>query len=554
MSRKSRYVTNENFDLNDKCKWNAGVYIRLSREDADKQGDSSQSVISQRKIIDKFLSDHNDIKVYEYFIDDGYSGTTMDRPGFQRMKNAFENGIINCIIIKDLSRFARNDEEAGHYIYVIFPFYNLRFISVNDRVDSFENPDSIYNLEIPFKNIMHSEYSRDLSKKVRSASDIRRRRGEFIGAFCAYGYKKDPNDFHRLIIDEEAAEIVKFIFEKYMETENFMKVAKELTGKNILTPFAYKKAHGQNIIIPQKQASPILWRTTTIKSILMNEVYLGHLIQGQRQIASYKNKKFIRKYKSQWIKVENTHEPIISQEIFDKVQQLICKNKRTPFVRSPNKHLFAGKLFCGKCGAALSVGISETTDYKYFYCRNAYLQKDFCSPKRIRNDKLEKAVLDTLNCNLRLCVDASKLLKKINTDLNISLNKQDAFIARKQSEITKLQSTKGELYEQYKEGVLTREQFINTKTEIENKIKTVQASITSISESEPVRCDLEAYPHFKNFIAHRKFSKLTRDMLDAFVDKIVVCSPTEIEIHLKFADEFATIQEYIKTHLPQVSA
>lgn len=553
MSRKSRYVTEEIIQKV-AVRWKAGVYIRLSKEDEDAKDKDSQSVITQRRIIDKFLSEHSDMEVFDYYIDDGYSGTTMDRPGFQKLKSDFENGTVNCIIVKDLSRLARNDDESGRYIYVIFPFYKIRFISVTDRVDTFENPDSINNLEIPFKNIMHSEYSRDLSKKVRSASDIRRRRGEFIGAFCAYGYKKDPNDFHKLIIDEEAAEIVKFIFKKYIETENFTKVAKELTAKNMLTPFAYKKARGQNIIIPSKQASPILWKATTIKSILMNEVYLGHLIQGQREIASYKNKKFIKKDKSQWVKVENTHEPIISQELFDKVQQLIYKNKRTPFVRSPNKHLFAGKLFCGECGAALSIGISETTDYKYFYCRNAYLQKDFCSPKRIRNDRLEKAVLDTLNCNLRLCVDASKLLKKINSVINISAKKQDAFIAQKQSEIIKLQNTKRELYEQYKEGVLSREQFINTKTEIENKIKTVQASITSISESEPVRCDLEAYPNFKNFIAHRKFSKLTRDILDAFVDKIVVCSPTEIEIHLKFADEFVALKEYIKIHSPQVSA
>ena len=257
MSRKSRY--NQDLLLQKVIQWKAGCYVRLSKEDKE-YTDSSQSVLAQKQMIEKFLRGHSDIELYDYFVDDGYSGTDMERPEFQRLKQAFEDGVINCIIIKDLSRLARNDEESGKYIFIIFPFYNIRFISVNDHVDSYERPESVNNLEISFKNIMHSEYSRDLSKKVISASNVRRKRGEFLGAFCSYGYKKDPLDFHHLIIDEEPAEIVRYIFKRYLESQNIYAISQELSENGVMTPLEYKKSKGENLFIPGKKINVSFWK------------------------------------------------------------------------------------------------------------------------------------------------------------------------------------------------------------------------------------------------------------------------------------------------------
>ncbi len=544
MSRKSRYIT-ESPVRKPVARWKAGVYIRLSREDEDAKEKDSQSVITQRRIMDKFLSEHPDIELFDYYIDDGYSGTTMDRPGFQRMKTDFESGTINCIIVKDLSRFARNDDESGRYIFVIFPFYKIRFISVNDRVDSFTDPNSINNLEILFKNIMHSEYSRDLSKKVRTASNIRRQHGEFIGAFCSYGYKKDPEDLHHLIIDEEAAERVRYIFRRYIETGNILRIVKELSEANVLTPLAYKKSKGCRITIPNRQINPTVWDYQSVRRILRNEVYLGHITQGTRQKISYKNKTIVMKDRSQWIKVEHTHEPIITQEEFDEVQRIMERNQRS---RSQNvKHnIFAGKVFCGNCGATMSLTRSSSgSQLEYYHCNVAYIKKDACTPKRFRADALQRTILDVLNYHLKLCVDSVEVLNKINADLHKSATRHNSVVNNLRSEVVKLENCKSRLYEQYKEGVLTRGQYIEKKGEAEEKIKSIEQSISKISMGTTKKMELSDFPILSQFIRNHAFSELTREAITAFVEKIVVFSPTEIEVHLTFRDELERLREYL---------
>lgn len=547
MSRKSRYVSDEPIRKSI-ARWRAAAYIRLSKEDEDAKDKDSQSVTTQKRIIDRFLLENPDIEIYDYYIDDGYSGTTMERPNFQRMKNDFESGTVNCIIVKDLSRFARNDDESGRYIYVIFPFYKIRFVSINDRVDSFVNPDSVNNLEIPFKNIMHSEYSRDLSKKVRSASNIRRQRGEFIGAFCAYGYKKDPEDFHHLIIDEEAAENVRYIFQRYIEIESALKIAKELSEKNILTPFAYKKEKGVNLVLPRKQFCPTVWQSDTVRRILTNETYLGHLIQGKHKTISYKNRKKIQNDKEQWIKVSNTHEPIITQEEFDAVQNILeRKYKKKPKVETYK--LFAGKVFCGNCGSNMGLNRSQFGRHtEQYYCKIAYINKDVCTPKRTQVEKIERVVLDTLNCHLKLCLDATRLIKKINDALSKRTMRHNSVIEKHQLEITKLGNTKSELYEQFKDGCLTREEYFDRKKETEAKMLALEQMIYNISIEVPKRLELSDYPIISELLKYRKISKLTRDIIISFVKKIVVFSPNEMEVHFTFKDEFEKMQDYILTN------
>lgn len=542
MSRKSRY--DRDLLLQKVVRWKAGCYVRLSKEDKEHM-DSSQSVLSQKQMIEKFLQVHPDIELYDYFVDDGYSGTDMERPEFQRMKQAFEDGVINCIIIKDLSRLARNDEESGKYIFIIFPFYNIRFISVNDHVDSFERPESVNNLEISFKNIMHSEYSRDLSKKVISASNIRRKRGEFIGAFCSYGYKKDPTDFHHLIIDEEAAEIVRYIFKRYLESQNIYAIAKELTNKRVLTPLEYKESKGEKLVVPGRKIKVSFWNESTVKRILINEVYTGCLVQGKRRKLSYKSKKIIDMDEPDWIKVENTHEAIIPQSAFEEVQRLIKQNYRchsSPIFRN----VFAGKLFCGQCGAAMSViNTAQKVNRYYFGCKIAYKKKGLCEAKQMRIEQMESIVLAVLNNYLRLCSDLVTLKQKLLGRKMKEEEKLKKRKAKRQSKQQKLQIEKTELYAKYKEGQLTLEEYLDEKERIETMIQSLDVPTDNSDDDGAPECVQSRDSLLSDFVSNKYFNKVTKELLDAFVDRIDVYATDRIEITLKFADEIGETLKYI---------
>ena len=563
MSRKSRY--NQDLLLQKVIRWKAGCYVRLSKEDKEHM-DSSQSVLSQKQMIEKFLQAHPDIELYDYFVDDGYSGTDMERPEFQRLKQAFEDGVINCIIIKDLSRLARNDEESGKYIFIIFPFYNIRFISVNDiifpfynirfisvndHVDSYERPESVNNLEISFKNIMHSEYSRDLSRKVISASNVRRKRGEFLGAFCSYGYKKDPLDFHHLVIDEEPAETVRYIFKRYLESQNIYAISQELSENGVMTPLEYKESKGENLFIPGKKVNVSFWKDSTVKRILTNEVYTGCLVQGKRRKISYKSKKIIETDEDEWIKVENTHEAIIPQSAFEEVQRLIKQNYRchsSPVFRN----VFAGKLFCGQCGAAMSViNTAQKVNRYYFVCKVAYKKKGLCEAKRMRFEKVESIVLAVLNNYLRLCSDMVTLRQKL---LDRKMKEEEILRkkkAKRQSKQQKLKIEKTELYAKYKEGQLTLEAYLSEKERIESMIQSLDAAIdNSDNDGAPERTQSRD-SLLSDFVLNTCFNKVTQDLLDAFVDRIDVYATDRIEITLRFADEIGETLKLISESMEE---
>lgn len=548
MSRKSRY--NQDLLLQKVIRWRAGCYVRLSKEDKE-HTDSSQSVLSQKQMIEKFLQAHPDIELYDYFVDDGYSGTDMERPEFQRMKQAFEDGIINCIIIKDLSRLARNDEEAGKYIFIIFPFYNIRFISVNDHVDSYERPESVNNHEISFKNIMHSEYSRDLSRKVISASNVRRKRGEFLGAFCSYGYKKDPLDFHHLVIDDEAAMTVRYIYKRYLETQNMYAIAQELSESNIPTPLEYKKSKGENLFIPGKKINVSFWKDSTVKRILTNEIYTGCLVQGKRRKLSYKSKKIIEMDEAEWIKVKNTHEAIIPQSAFEEVQRLIKQNYRrhsSPVFRN----VFAGKLFCGQCGSAMSViNSSQNGRFHYFACKVAYKKKGRCEAKRMRFEQVEAIVLAVLNNYLRLCSDIVALKKKLLDKKKKEEEKFRKKKAKRQSKQQKLKIEKTELYAKYKEGHLTLEEYLGEKERIEIMIQSLDVSTDNSDDDNAPECTQSRDSLLSDFVSNKCFNKVTKDLLDAFVDRIDVCATDRIEITLRFADEIGETLKLISESMEE---
>lgn len=275
MARKSKNSSNEN-NVNKKI-WSVAQYIRLSQEDRDngEEKQESNSVTSQKTILNEYIEERDDLIVYDTYIDDGFTGTDFNRPSFQRLLEDMRNGNINCVIVKDLSRLGRNYIEVGNYIEQVFPLFNIRFIAINDGVDSFKNPASTNTILVPFKNLINDEYARDTSIKIRTSLNAKKKKGEFVGAFPSYGYIKDSKDKHKLVIDQTAAEIVKKIFNWHVN-EGLGKIAicHKLNDLGILNPTGHKKIElGQNYNNYGIKDNTYTWSPSTIRNILSNEIY-----------------------------------------------------------------------------------------------------------------------------------------------------------------------------------------------------------------------------------------------------------------------------------------
>ena len=393
--------------------WNVAAYLRLSKEDNENM--ESNSIVNQRQLIDQYISNKSDLQLVDYYIDDGYSGTNFNRPGFRRLLQDMKNKRINCIIVKDLSRFARSHIEADMYFENIFPALNIRFISVIENIDSFENPDSMDNLIVQFKNLLNDAYAKDISKKVKSALLTKRLNGEFIGTTATYGYLKDLKDKHKLIIDKDASKIVIKIFNDIIEGKTASEIADELNNNKVLTPYAYKMKN-DNIEIDKK------WNAKIINVILKNRVYTGDLIQGKKKVENYRTHKLITTNKDEWIITENHHEPIISKEKFDEVQEILNKNKSAR--NNKEKDLFYSFLKCADCGSSFT--LRKVKNYEYYHC-TSYVRNRSCTSHSIRKDKLTEIVLNELNRKFKRCkidtLTRDILLKNIDSII-ISENRE----------------------------------------------------------------------------------------------------------------------------------
>lgn len=536
MSRKSRY----DIQTTAGATWKVGAYIRLSKEDLALGGGNSQSVLNQKRLIDKYLHEHPELKLIDYFIDDGYTGTDMERPRFQHLKDCYESGKINCIIVKDLSRLARNNEEAGKLIKVIFPFYKVRFISINDRLDSFANPDSVHRLDISFKNIMNDEYSRDISLKERTASNARRRRGEFLGSFAPYGYKKNPADVHKLIIDQPAAEIVKFIFEEFLCTQNCARIAQILMEKGVPSPLLYKRINGIKLKNSTNQNADLVWSSSSIKRILEAEIYIGNLIQCKTGVISYKNHKVVKRDKEEWIRVEGTHEPIITKEVFNGVQ-LLLRSKQKAKSKS-TAGVFSGLVTCGQCGKLMSVTrYLGTNKYRAYYCNSYYKKRIECDGKRIKEATIRAAVFHTLNQFEEYFFNIENAIKSLSKKLKNSTPQKNIG-----AEIDKKDKEKRALYAKYKNQELSVEEYKAERQKLELSIEKLRQELIK-SPTPKLQNDFVSDNFYKVFEEVRRCKDLPREVVKKFVKSITVYSSDRIEIEFTFADQ-------LKQFLPLVSA
>lgn len=550
MARKSKYEKQSN--KLSTALWKPALYIRLSREDGDRE--ESNSIASQRELLTEFANTQTDMAAPRLYVDDGYTGTDFDRLDFRRMMHDLRAGIVNCVIVKDLSRLGRNYVKVGEYLEHTFPLLNVRFIALSERIDSVADPRSADSLIVPFRNILNDEYAHDISNKVRASLDLKRRQGKFIGSFASYGYRKDPNDHSRLLIDEPAAAVVRDIFNWFIGGTSVLGIAKKLNAMGIPNPSAYKRQQGMNYRHPASGTLDGLWPDSSVRRILRNPLYTGTIVQGKNRTKSYKLHISEAVPEDEWITVAQTHEAIIPIELFAKAQSLFARDTRTAPTQ-PQVYLFSGFLRCADCGKAMNrKTISQPyRNYYYYICSTFKKQHSgACTKHTIRSDRLEQAVLETLRSQIALAVEMDELIAEINRSGARSRSADHLQTERTQleTERERIEQMKLSLYPDWKAGDISREEYHRLKEQFEQqqaRLDTRLASLqTRIDEAQNGVDETNSF--LSQFVKYRNLQTLTREAVVELIDMIYVHEGGKITIKFKFSDAYAAAQDYIQKH------
>lgn len=520
--------------------WNTTLYLRLSRDDGDKE--ESNSITGQRELLRDYISQRPEFREYAVRVDDGFSGSTFERPSFQKMIEDVKAGRTDCIIVKDLSRFGRNYLDAGEYIEKIFPFLGVRFIAVNDNYDSLGDKKASDDLIIPFKNLINEAYCRDISVKIRSQLEIKRKNGQFLGSFAAFGYLKDEQDKNKLVVDQYAADIVRDIFKWKLEGVSPQDIADALNKLGVLSPMEYKRSLGMKFTTSFKTNAKAVWSAGTVIRILKNPIYTGVLVQGKETTPSYKVHKRITKDESEWTVIEDSHEAIISKIDFDSVQKVLkCDTRRSPGGKAVG--LFSGMLFCGDCGASMVRKTVPAGEKKYvYYVCSAHKQDKSCSPHRMRDVALEEIVLDSVKQHIREVIDMSELLTITDTAplRTAQAQKVQRQLDKKHEEYEKLQKLLMSLYENLTEGIIDREEYTRLKASFTARADEAEKQMDALRENlKEIQNHGTENAWMNEFTKRQGLTSLDRAVVVALIDKILIHSNDVVEIIYRWQDEFA---------------
>jgi len=526
------------------------AYGRLSKEDLDKKVESD-SIKNQRDLIHAYINHDPELHLVMEGYDDGYTGTSFDRPHVREMLEAVKSGKINCVIVKDLSRFGREYIESGQYIEKLFPAMGVRFIAINDNYDT-AHLDSSSSLMLPFKNLMNDSYCRDTSIKIRSHLDVKRRNGDFIGSFAVYGYAKDPENKNRLVVDPEAAEIVREIFARRIAGQSCKSISDNLNDLGILSPMEYKRFQGANFKTGYKIHSKAKWSPKAVQRILENEVYLGTMTQGKRTTPNYKVKTVVERSPEDWIRVEGTHEAIISREDFQLAARL--KNKDTRKAPGTNAvYPLSGLVCCGDCKGNMvrKITLYGEKSYGYFICATHRADKSVCSTHSISEVKLEQAVLEGVNFHIRTVTELCKSLEAISRRpmQRITLEHMDHRLDSLRRELSQKQEIRDSLYRRYACGEVSKEDFDQFKRIFTKDCMEVEKSI------EAQQCQMDELmantspdsPWIKYFQQFGQIDKLARDVLVRLVDRVLVYEDSRIEIVFHYQAQFDQAMTVVAT-------
>lgn len=532
--------------------WKIGKYIRLSREDGNTV---SESVVNQDKILNDELPGFFKDGLYQVvdtYIDDGTSGTTdLERRDFQRMVQDMKTGRINCIIVKNLSRAFRNSANQGRFLEEFIPLYNTRFISLyQPRIDTFLDPEVVHGLEVSITGFMNEQYAYKTSADVRRTFKHKRENGEFIGAFAPYGYAKDSENKNALIIDEEAAQVVRDIFSWFiLEGMSKAGIAKRLNEYGILNPAAYKRSKGFHYENPHCKYNDGLWPASTISRMLQDPLYIGVMRQGKQKVISYKVHKRISVPEDEWFVVENTVPAIIDKETFQAAQNLHRRDTRTAPGRR-EVYLFSGFIRCAGCEKSMARHTAR--NLVYYRCRtNRDKSKALCGKHSIRLSVLEHAVLAATQKQIELIDSMAELIDEISNApvVHTESLRLNTLLEQRTKELDKATCVLDNLYIDWKSGDITRDQYRRMKVQFEEQSQQLQEAIAHIrSECEtPAQGIDSGSPYLTAFLKHRNIDSLSRGLLVELVNAIYVHEDKSIEIEFNYADQYRRIAEHIES-------
>ncbi len=547
MARKSRKTPEKQLTKTNQKTYSVGVYVRLSLLNNNMEDDSS--IQNQKNIILNYIKNNEQFKLIEIYEDNNFSGTNFNRTAFQKLIEDVQSGKINCIIVKDLSRFGRNYIECGNYLEKIFPYIGVRFIAINDNYDS-ENMNSSEILMMHLKNIINQLYAQDIGKKVSTAIRAKQKRGEYVGSFPNYGYKKDEKNKNKLVINEETAPIVKMIYDLKLQGLGYVQIASKLNDQNILSPYAYLHTKGY---FKTDKYKDLKWTPLAVKRICTNQVYIGNIAEKKSNVYGDKAKDLDME---KFIVVKNMHEPIVSEKVFYKVQQVtenIAKTFKQKYDIKTTENIFKGLVKCGNCGKNMyrfkhcvknkNGKINVSYDFK---CKEIYKSK--CKVGSTNEETLKRIVFNQLKTQIQLVLDLQDLIVKNDKFVSYEEHLLKNTLQNLHSEITKIKNFQKTIYEDYCTGLLDEEDYLFTKAnyiEKENELNLQKENIQNKLFDLKNTLNKEN-EYIKQFLKFKNYKFLTRELLQTLIEKIVIHNDKSIEIFFKYENEYKRILNEIE--------
>ena len=542
-----------------------GMYIRLSREDGDKQ--ESESISNQRNILQRYVKE-NDLCFVKEYVDDGVSGTTFDRAGFNEMLQDIEDKNINMVITKDLSRLGRDYIKTGFYIEDYFPKNNVRYVAITDGIDTYL--DSTNNDITPFKAIMNDMYAKDISKKIRSVYKEKQKQGEYLCSTTAYGYKKHPSIKNKLVVDRKVKSVVEKIFDMYSNGHGSSEIVNYLNNNKYLSPSGYRKTGA----VQDENKTGYNWNEVTLCNVLRNEVYIGNTVQNKKSVISYKVKKIRTVEKENQIRVNNTHEPIIDKDTFEKVQCIL--EKRGTNTKLKYDYLLRGVLYCYHCKRKLQIVLKKNSKrnskaHPYITCSDA--KERGCYPLSMNYEKLERHIIDIVKKICRIYADKEVFARVYEKDQNKTLDIREGYrnkLSQVNKAINEINSNLDKMYMDKLRGVLQEEDYIRVsqklkferiklnehKKELEQKLSQTEEKMDNKNK---IKEEKELEELIEDFL---KLEKIDKIYLYRLINKIEIDKDKNIYIYFNFSklnsinenlDEFIKVEEVIKQDVYKIS-
>lgn len=532
--------------------YNADIYLRLSDDDGDKP--ESNSIKNQREFITEFLKSMPEIRIHAERKDDGFSGVDFFRPGIQEVLQDVRSGAVNCVVVKDLSRLGRNYIETGKVLQE-FAGHGVRFIAINDGYDTANAQGQASTILLPIKNLMNDSYSRDISVKIRSHLEVKKRKGQFVGAFAAYGYLKSPDDKNQLVVDDYAAEVVRDIFRWKLEGMSQQGIADRLNADGVLSPSEYPNYHRylQGVVFTKRFSENSPWQTQTVKHILENPVYLGQMVQGKKITKLHAGQKQKIMPPSEWIIVPNTHEAIIEQELFDAVQAILkvkheeYHSRLGKYAHFDSENIFEGLVVCACCQHNMTryksvYNKGRTVAYHFICPRHAMLLDAGCpNAGGLRESDLKAAVYEVLRLQMAMLTDAEAVIQRVSRSSAARSRRTalDNEIVSVQGRLKKLDTLRQTLFESYVDSIVTQADYLFGKSRYEDEtrqlercLQNLQAEKDALPEASP-----KQNKWFSVFAKFRYEKELSRKMLLALVEKIYVNEDKQVHIVLNYQDD-----------------